>query len=144
MRGYEIVPPGSGTRYDWQSDHILVKADMAATGGRVTVVEDTLDPGFHLARHHHREMTEVFYVLAGEVTFAFDEETAVAGAGTTVTIPPGAWHEVSCEGGGTLVTVFAPGGFEGYLAELAALSTEQLADDALLQALGERYDTWTS
>ncbi len=47
----EVVRPDDGARYDWQSDHILVKSGMQATGDRVTVVEGTLDPGFHLARH---------------------------------------------------------------------------------------------
>ena len=144
MPAHEIVPPSGGERYDWHSDHVLVKASMAATGERVTIVEDTLDPGFLLPRHHHKQMTEVFYVLEGEVEFRFDGATEVATCGETLTIPPGVWHEVASERGGRLITVFAPGGFEGYLADLAALSPEELAEEALVTALGERYDIWTA
>jgi len=144
MPSYSVVPPAGGNRYDWQSDHILVKADMAATGGTVTVVEDTLDPGFLLPRHHHRAMTEVFCVLDGEVTFRFDDATEVATRGTTVTIPPRIWHEVTSERGGTLITMFAPGGFEGYLEELTRLTAEERRDEVLIRELGERYDTWSA
>lgn len=143
MGGYEIVASGAGQDYDWQADHIFVKATMQATGGRVTVVEDTLKAGFHLPRHFHKRMTEVFYVLEGHVTFAFDDATTVATPGATVTILPGTWHDVTCPDGGRLITIFAPGGFEDYLAELARLSADELADEERLRALAETYDTWT-
>lgn len=141
---YSVLRPGEGTDYDWSNDHVFVKTPLELTAGRVTVVEDTLKPGFHLARHHHRSMIEIFYVLAGEVTFTFDDETVVAGVGTTVNVPPGVWHEASSAGGGRLITVFSPGGFDHYMAELAAMDAAQLADVEVMAALSEKYDIWTS
>lgn len=143
MSAFELVPPGGGKDYDWQADHIFVKATMATTGGRVTLVEDTLKPGFVLARHHHKVMTEVFYVLEGGVTFDFDDTTVVANPGSTLTIPPGTWHAVRSDGA-VMITVFAPGGFEDYLAELARLDTDAFEDEPLQRALAERYDTWAA
>jgi len=142
MAAYDYVEPGEGKSYDWKADHIFVKATMAATGDRVTVVEDALKPGFALARHFHKVMTEVFYVLDGRVTFVFDDATVVAEQGGTLTIPPGTWHAVSSDGA-VMITVFAPGGFEGYLAELASLDAGSFEDEGLQRALAERYDTWT-
>ncbi|MCA9973588.1 MAG: hypothetical protein KC425_25420, partial [Anaerolineales bacterium] len=59
----QIVEPGQGPDYDWAKDHIFVKSALDWTNGRVTVVEDMLKSGFYLARHHHRVMTEIFYIL---------------------------------------------------------------------------------
>lgn len=137
-----IIAAGQGKDYDWSKDHIYVKTPLELTDGRVTVVEDTMKPGFHLARHHHRVMTEVFYILEGEVEFRFDDETITARPGMTVNIPPGNWHEVISTNGCKLLTIFSPGGFDQYLTELASMSAEQSADEAFVTALGEKYDSW--
>jgi quercetin dioxygenase-like cupin family protein len=139
----EIIGPGSGREYKWSSDHIFVKTSSELTDGRGAVVEDTLKPGFHLPRHYHKEMTEIFYILSGEVVFSFDDETVVAGPGTTVNIPPLVAHDVTSDAGAKLLTIFIPGGFDDYLAEMASLSEERLADDNLMKELAEKYDSWT-
>jgi quercetin dioxygenase-like cupin family protein len=139
---HSIVRPGEGAEYDWSSDRILVKTPHEVTAGRVTIIEDQLKPGFHLARHQHKRMAELFYILDGEVIFAFDDETVVVGPGTTVNVPQGTWHEVSCADGGRLITIFTPGGFDDYLAESKALSPGDAADPDLTKSLAERYDIW--
>jgi len=139
---HHVVPAGAGPDYDWTNDHIYVKTPADMTDGRVTVVEDVLKPGFHLPRHHHRVMTEIFFVLDGEATFVFDDETVQAWAGMTVTVPANVRHEVSAPNGARLITVFTPGGFDRYLAELAALAPDQLEDADFMAALGQRYDIW--
>jgi quercetin dioxygenase-like cupin family protein len=138
-----IVAAGAGPDYDWANDHIFVKAPRDLTDGRVTVVEDVLKPGFNLPRHQHRTMVEIFYVLAGEAIFTFDDETVTAGLGATVAVPAGLWHAASSPSGARLLTIFTPGGFDHYLAELAALPPQSLADEATVTALGEKFDIWT-
>lgn len=138
----QIIPAGQGKEYDWTNDHIFVKTTLDLTGGRATVVEDTLKPGFHLARHYHKVMTEVFYILEGEIEFKFDDAIVTAVPGMVINIPPHNWHEVNCQQGGKLITIFSPGGFDQYLAELASLTEEQFADEPFITALGEKYDTW--
>jgi quercetin dioxygenase-like cupin family protein len=138
-----IVAAGAGTAYEWSSDHITVKTPLELTEGRVTVVEDTLRPGFNLPRHHHRAMTEVFYVLEGEALFTFDDEDVIGTGGMTVTVPPAVWHACSSTDGARLLSIFTPGGFDHYLADLAAMDEVMLADADLVSALGERYDIWT-
>jgi YD repeat-containing protein len=71
----------------------------------------------------------------------FADETIVATPGTTVTVPPGTRHEVTCPADGRLITIFTPGG-DRYLAELAGLGPTELAAAALVRGLGERYDIW--
>lgn len=80
-----IVLPNAGPDYEWSKDHVYIKTTTEQTGGRVTLVEDTLKPGFHLPRHHHKAMMEIFYVLDGEATFAFDDHEVVATRGTVIT-----------------------------------------------------------
>jgi quercetin dioxygenase-like cupin family protein len=137
-----VVQAGEGPDYEWSQDRIAVKTPMELTAGRASVVVDTLKPGFHLPAHRHRSMVEIFYILEGDVTFAFEDETVNVTPGTTVTVPANTRHEVTCPGGGRLVTIFTPGGFERYLAELAALTPVQLDDAELIRKLGERYDIW--
>ncbi len=139
---WQHVPPGEGTVFDWANDLVRVKTPAPFTDGAVSVVEDTLKPGFDLGRHHHRRMTEIFYVLDGEVTFAFDDRTIVATPGTVLNIAPSVHHAVSSPTGGRLITVFAPGGFDLYLAEVARLIADGQGDDARLLDIGHRYDIW--
>jgi quercetin dioxygenase-like cupin family protein len=135
-----ILLPGEGKRYDWSSDQVLVKSAFELSDGRLTLVEDTLKPGFFLARHHHRKMIEVFYVLDGTVEFAFDEQRVVAARGTTLNVPPGVWHEVRSDGGARMLTIFSPGGFDRYLEELVSLTEGQYGDASFMRDLSERYD----
>jgi quercetin dioxygenase-like cupin family protein len=136
----QIVLPGGGKSYDWSKDHVFVKARLELSDGRLTLVEDHLKSGFFLARHHHKKMIEIFYVLEGVVEFAFDDETVIAQPGTTISVPPEVRHAVRSPGGARLLTIFSPGGFDDYLEELVALTESQYADAGFMQALSERYD----
>ncbi len=138
----EIIGWGKGQDYDWSNDHIFVKTAAALTNGRVTLVEDTLKPGFYLPRHYHKEMTEIFYILDGEIEFKFEDETVRATSGMTINVPPMIRHDVKCRNGGKLLTIFSPGGFDKYLAELATLSSAEFANKELMTTLAEKYDTW--
>lgn len=138
----QVIDSGGGPAYAWANDHICVKTTCDHADGRVTVVEDALKPGFHLARHYHKKMTEIFYLLEGQVTFSFNDATVVASRGMTINIPPIVAHEVSSENGARLITVFSPGGFDNYLKEMAAMTEAQFADGELMRTLAEKYDTW--
>lgn len=140
MKKQQIILAGQGKSYDWAKDHVFVKSAVELTDGRLTLVEDTLKPGFFLGRHHHKKMVEIFYVLEGSVEFKFDDETIIATPGTTVNIPPDVRHEVRSVPGSKLLTIFTPGGFDKYLEDLVALTEGQYADTAFMTGLSERYD----
>lgn len=135
-----IVLPGEGKSYDWAKDHVFVKSTLDLSDGRLTLVEDRLKPGFFLARHHHKKMIEVFYVLEGSVEFKFDDETITAQPGTTLNVSPDVWHEVRSPEGAKLLTIFSPGGFDRYLEDLVSLTEAQYGDAAFMRGLSERYD----
>lgn len=142
MNRATILPPGGGMSYDWSLDHVFVKTPDALTDGRVTLVEDTLKPGFLLSRHLHRQMVEIFYILEGRASFVFDDETSVVTPGTTIIVPQHVWHAVSSPEGCKLLTIFTPGGFDRCLAEMVQLGEAQANDPAVITALEERYDIW--
>src|ERR1700722_12986422 len=132
----QIVEAGAGQDYDWSNDHVYVKTAVDLTEGRVTVVEDTLKPGFDLARHYHKRMTEIFYILDGEVAFQFDDqpEPTTTTPGMVINIPPRIWHRVTSRKGAKLITIFSPGGFDKYLSEMAPLTAAQFADQDFMTA----------
>jgi len=136
----QIVLAGQGKSYDWSKDHVVVKSTLDLSDGRLTLVEDRLKPGFSLARHHHKRMIEIFYVLDGVVEFVFDDETILATPGTTLNVPPDVWHEVRSPEGAKLLTIFSPGGFDRYLDELVVLTESQYGDAAFMRELSEKYD----
>ena len=89
---YEVIKPGEGIEYKWSSDHIFVKSIGALADGRASMVEDTLKPGFHLGRHHHKKMTEIYLVLEGEGVIELNGDRIPVKPMSTVLIPPRCRH----------------------------------------------------
>ncbi len=88
MRSKEIIRKGEGENYNYSQDHCFIKLSSRHTNGKSCLVEDTLKQGFHIKRHHHKIMTEVFYMLVGELELIFDDETIILREGDTITVPP--------------------------------------------------------
>ena len=142
MQEKEIIRNGKGENYNYSQDHCFVKLSSGKTNGELSMVEDTLKPGFHLGRHYHRIMTEVFYILEGEVEFIFDDQSIMANSGDTITIPPNIWHAARCEKGGKMLTIFKNGQFDLYLEKLSKLSESDFADAELMNSISEQYDIY--
>ncbi|MCH2085071.1 MAG: cupin domain-containing protein [Saprospiraceae bacterium] len=144
MKEREFIRNGEGENYNYSQDHCFIKLSSRHTNGELSFVEDTLKPGFYLGRHHHKMMTEVFYILEGEVELIFDDETIVAKAGDTITVPPNVWHAARCEKGGKMLTIFKDGQFDLYLEKLSTLTDEDFANKELMTALSAEFDIYES
>lgn len=142
MTSKEIIRSGEGENYPYAQDHCFVKLSSHHTNGELCFIEDTLKPGFHLGRHHHKIMTEVFYILEGEVKLIFDDETIIARPGDTVTVPPNVWHEALCEEGGKMLTIFKNGQFDIYLNRLSKMSDEDFQDAELMKRVNAEFDIY--
>lgn len=137
------VRNGEGENYPYSQDHCFVKLSSKDTDGKLSIVEDTLKPGFFLARHHHKIMTEVFYILEGVVDLIFDDETIVCHAGDTITVPPHVWHAARCEKGGKMLSVFHnKGQFDIFLEKLSKMTDEDFADAQLMQMVSAEFDIY--
>ncbi|SEP94281.1 cupin domain-containing protein [Neolewinella agarilytica] len=142
MKNKEVIREGEGENYNYSQDHCFIKLSSHRTNGELSFVEDTLKPGFYLGRHHHKIMTEVFYILEGEVKLIFDDETIVAKPGDTVTVPPNVWHAASCEKGGKMLSIFKDGQFDLYLERLSGMTDSDFADEALMRAVSAKFDIY--
>jgi len=142
MKEKEIIRNGEGENYNYSQDHCFIKLSSNSTNGELSFVEDTLKPGFYLGRHHHKIMTEIFYILEGEVELIFDDETITAKAGDTVTVPPHLWHAASCTNGGKMLTIFKNGQFDLYLKKLSQLSDSDFEDTEFMKSVSAEFDIY--
>jgi mannose-6-phosphate isomerase-like protein (cupin superfamily) len=104
-----VVPPGAGRRYG--NVEFLAGSDETP---RFTFAVIEIAAGRHLEEHVHADEDDAFYILEGELTFAFGGEVARAGRGTFVLVPPGVPHAFTNEGSEPvrLLNVHAPAGFD--------------------------------
>ena len=142
MTTREVIKNGEGENYPYSQDHCFIKLSSLHTNGELCFVEDTLKAGFFLPRHHHKIMTEVFYILEGEVELIFDDETVIAKPGDTVTVPPNVWHAARCVDGGKMLSIFKNGQFDLYLEKLSTMTDEDFSDAALMKKTSEEFDIY--
>ncbi len=142
MKEKEVIRQGEGENYNYSQDHCFIKLSSKRTNGELSFVEDTLKPGFYLGRHHHKIMTEVFYILEGEVELIFDDVYVVARPGDTITVPPNVWHAARCEKGGKMLTIFKNGQFDLYLERLSKMSESDFADAELMKSVSAEFDIY--
>ncbi len=62
---------------------------------RQSLAEATVLPGQATQRHYHRLTEEIYSFLEGGGRMELDGEERVVGAGDTILIPPGAWHQLT-------------------------------------------------
>jgi len=138
----EIIRKDEGENYNYSQDHCFIKLSSKHTNGELCFVEDKIKPGFFLARHHHKIMTEVFYILEGEVELIFDDETIICKTGDTITVPPNVWHAAKCEKGGKMLTIFKNGQFDLFLEKLSTMSENEFADKELMKSISAEFDIY--
>ena len=142
MQPITYVKKGDGENYNYSQDHCFIKLSSRQTNGELCMVEDTIKPGFHLKRHHHKIMTEVFYMLEGEMELIFDEQTIILKEGDTITVAPNVWHEAKCKEGGKMLTIFKNGEFDIFLEQLSTMSADQFADHEFMKAFSAKFDIY--
>jgi quercetin dioxygenase-like cupin family protein len=103
------------------------------TDGRYMQSETRVRPGGAVsAAHRHRECTERFEVLEGELTVQLDGQTRTLRPGEQVTIAPGAAHHYANRSDADVVfrfNVWPAARFEAMVVTLFALATEGRTDD---------------
>jgi len=60
------------------------------------------------ARHHHKQTTEVYYILEGTGTIELNDQQYSIQPGDTIWIHPGTWHAVRSEAGLRTIVVAIP------------------------------------
>jgi len=116
----------------------------AADGAGLSLVEYDIPGGFSPPPHLHRHTREgaVVYVLAGELHYWFADGDTVAGPGTLVQLPPGAWFRWANERDepARMLCMFAPAGFEQFFLDVMAGASAAGGDlRAVIGPLRARY-----
>ena len=142
MRSKEIIRKGEGENYNYSQDHCFIKLSSRHTNGELCLVEDTLKPGFYLKRHHHKIMTEIFYMLVGELELIFDDETIILTEGDTITVPPNVWHEAKSIDGGKMLTIFKNGEFDIFLEQLSTMNENDFSNKELMKSFSAKFDIY--
>ena len=133
--------PGEGEVVVLSETSAILKADSADGGGRFSMVETTLTPGYAgPGPHVHESFVDSFYVLEGTMTMRVGDEHRTLEAGDFALASPGTVHTFANESESPvrMLNVLAPAGFERYLKELAALGDRP--DEAATAPLASKYD----
>jgi mannose-6-phosphate isomerase-like protein (cupin superfamily) len=141
-RGF-VQLPGHGRVLDLGPFQMTVKAEAAATGEAVTVLEAAEPAHFGPPLHVHDDAAEAFYVLEGEYLIFIEEETYRCPAGSFIYIPSGVEHGFRVgEVQSKKLNIYLPGAMIGYFEELAAaevagvlLDTDSLTELAARHAM---------
>src|SRR5512132_2760488 len=87
-----VLGPGAGETVALGGSRVRLIAQGGDAGGRVSITDFVLAPGFPGPRPHvHREMTDMFFVLEG-LTVRLGDEEHEAGPGSFILAPPGVAH----------------------------------------------------
>ena len=99
---------------------VLVRGDDS--GGRLALVDSTVEAGHAGPLLHHHPFDEAFYILEGALTFRLGDEDVTARAGELALAPGGTPHTFANLGAeeARMLIVCAPAGFERYFDRAAA------------------------
>lgn len=144
MAAATVLRPGGGMPLTARGSQMLFKATAGSTSGAFSFMERDLPPGGRRPpRHAHIAADEAFYVLAGQISFALDDEAVTAGPGWFVLAPGGVMHSFGNAGSdpARLLIIHAPA-MDGYFRELHELWADPdnppspAAERALMSAHG--------
>jgi mannose-6-phosphate isomerase-like protein (cupin superfamily) len=112
-----VLAPAAGRAYPLGRISAVFKADGTETANRYSISEWWLEPNTRGPGAHSHEEDDVFYVLAGTMSFLLGDEWIDAAAGAFVLVPGGMIHDFenrAPERAG-LLNFSAPGGFEAHM-----------------------------
>lgn len=116
-----VLPPGGGRSYDMGRMKAVFKADGAESDNRYSISEWWLEPKTTGAGAHSHDEDDVFYVLAGTMSFLLGDTWMDAEAGSFILVPAGTTHDFENRGDirAGVLNFSAPGGFEPNMPAIA-------------------------
>ncbi|RDJ24179.1 cupin domain-containing protein [Bosea caraganae] len=120
---------------------LFVRLPGPVSGGTLTLIETTNQPGFGPPLHRHAE-TEVFRVLTGRYLFEVDGKRFHTEAGDVVSVPGGTPHafvNVSDEPARQLILILPGLDATAFFTGLGAVMRDGVPDREVLNAFGQRW-----
>lgn len=117
MRKPIVLAPGGGRSYPMGRIAAVFKADGEESAQRYSISEWWLEPRTKGPGAHSHEEDDVFYVLAGTMSFLVENEWVDAEAGSFVLVPGGVTHDFENRGDvrAGVLNFSVPGGFEPHM-----------------------------
>ncbi|WP_204140377.1 cupin domain-containing protein [Halomicronema sp. CCY15110] len=142
-----ILEPGAGKTVQIRSSRCTFKVTGEETHGHFGLFEFEMPPETGGASPHiHKELTEIFYVVEGDMELVLDQETISASPGTLMRVPENRRHGFSNPGktAAKLLIMFCPADArEQYFEGLAELTRDgRQPSQAELLDLMHRFDQY--
>ncbi|MEU7898210.1 cupin domain-containing protein [Nonomuraea sp. NPDC049152] len=126
-----------------ERNSMTIKASSELTGGAIGMLESLDPPGFSTVLHRH-EVAELWYILDGQYAYYVAGRWLSAEAGAVVFVPPGCPHGLRVgPSGGRKLTIFVPGGTEGFFREIHREAETGDLSEQTMRALDETYGITT-
>ena len=110
----------------------------------IAITDSILPPGFPgVVRHRHAHMTDVFYVLDGELAVQIGDAWRILGPGAFALVPPGIPHTFANHGSAParVLNIQQPAGLEQYLKEaVKRMADGQPWSPQEMAAIAVQYD----
>lgn len=142
-----ILQPGEGKSIALVTSTCTFKVTGKETHGHFGLFEFVMEPGASGASPHiHKQLTEIFYVIEGEVQLLLEQRTITATPGAMILVPESVPHGFSNPGAvrSKLLILFCPADSrEQYFEGLARLTENgrQPSQSELLELM-ERFDQY--
>ena len=116
-----VLPPGQGRSYPMGRISAVFKADEAETRSKYSASEWWLEPHCTGPGAHAHPDDDVFYVLAGTMSFLINDTWQDAVQGTFILVPGGTLHDFEnrSDTRSGLLNFSVPGGFEPHMSGIA-------------------------
>lgn len=124
---------GQGRGYDMGRIKANFKADGEETASQYSISEWWMEPNTKgIGAHSHDQENEIFYVLAGTMSFLVGDRWREAGQGSFIFVPAGVQHDFEnrSEKRAGVLNVFAPGAFEAQMPQIVSWFKEHPPEDA--------------
>jgi quercetin dioxygenase-like cupin family protein len=142
-----ILQPGEGESVKIKTSTCTFKATGKDTKGQFGLFEFVMEPGTEGASPHlHKQLTEMFYVVEGEVELLLNQRKVIAPPGTYMLVPENTPHGFSNPGNkrSILLIMFCPADSrEKYFQGLAELTKDgrQPSKEELIELM-HRFDQY--
>ena len=134
----QVVNGDAGERLNVLGADVVLKT----AGAVVLVVDHSFPPGYAVPPHVHEAEDEMFYILAGEMTFESEGRVIVAGEGAFVRLPRGKVHTFRNESGraARALVIASPGaGMNGIFRGLDAAGRAGALDGPRIGAIAAAH-----
>ncbi len=122
----------AGKRPTFEEDGVTdmeVVVTKEQSEGRYTIMISRWLSTFEVPPHFHKDHSETFYVLDGQVEWTVEGETRVLSAGDSLYVSPNTVHSVRVVGGkdSRNMLIYEPGGYEDQVDFKMNYTAEELA-----------------